>query len=156
MTRQSLARLCALALALAVLLCGAVSQRARAGGPIATSPAAHEFPVASMGGNQAAPAISGHTVVWVDTRGQHQGLYGVDLPTGRVFPILADGRIVSPPFGSSSPAIDGSIVVWMDCRIDKRAPATVSLDRSKRMAGRSVGRRWLCASPMWRSGTASR
>ena len=116
MTHQSLARLCALASALAVLLCGLVSQRALAGGPSATSPVTREFPVAPTAGYQAAPAISGRTVVWVETRARHQGLYRANLSTGRVFSGLADSRIISPPFGSPSPSIDGSIVVWMDCR----------------------------------------
>lgn len=74
-----------------------------------------EFLIAAApdGVGQAAPAISGDTVVWVD--GHNGGdIMGYDIETGISFPIHVD----SPDdyHGQTGPDVDGRYVVWEDYR----------------------------------------
>jgi beta propeller repeat protein len=87
------------------------------------------FRVPGDRGQQAAPAISGQTVVWQEMRGGAWAIYGADLRTGRTFPVA---RPASPGRNLGAPVISGQIVVWTQWRPDR----SVAIDGKDLVTGR--------------------
>lgn len=70
-------------------------------------------PVLIAGGadNEQAPDISGHIVVWQDSRHGNWDIYGYNLVTKKEF------RITTNTSNQTQPAVSGSLVVWTDERV---------------------------------------
>lgn len=107
--RRSIVKVVLAALAVASL-CGflgfASAPTARASAPTAGP----RFSICTTQGAKYSPAISGHTVVWVDGRAGNPDIYGYDLDSGTEFPVC------TAPRQQQSPAISGNTVVWTDNR----------------------------------------
>lgn len=67
-----------------------------------------EFQISGTEDQASQPAISGHTVVWVEARTGPGRIMGKDLVTGRVF------RVSVHQNNQANPAISGDIVVWQE------------------------------------------
>lgn len=91
-------------------IAGLLMAAAAAATPGASASTRAAFPVSPGPGAQAAPAISGTTVVWQDARSGDWDLYALDLATG------TERRLTDDPADQTEPAIDGATVVWQDRR----------------------------------------
>lgn len=69
------------------------------------------FIIAGGAGFQQAPDISGHLVVWQDSRSGNWDIYGYNLITHQEF------QITTHPADQTNPAISGLLVVWEDSRV---------------------------------------